>query len=40
MSFEKHKDGEMVTVVYGSSQNENRLRLGEAAIEQSLHPAA
>ena len=40
MSVEKREDGEVVTVVYGTSQNVNRLRLGEMAIVQSLHPAA
>jgi hypothetical protein len=40
MSVERREDGEMVTVVYGTSQNVNRLKLGEVAIVQRLHPAA
>ena len=38
MSLERREDGEMVTVVYGSSQNVNQLRLGEAARLRQFPP--
>ena len=40
LSVENREDGDVVTVVYGTSQKVNRLQRGEVAILQSLHPAA
>lgn len=40
MSVERRDDGDMVSLVYGTSQNLNRLTTGEIAITQAKHPAA
>jgi hypothetical protein len=40
MSVERREDGDLVSVVYGTSQNLTRLKTGEVAITQTRHPAA
>lgn len=40
VSIERRVDGDVVSVVYGTSQNLTRLRVGEVAITQAKHPAA
>jgi hypothetical protein len=40
VGVETREDGSVVTVVYGTSQNIGRLRMGEVAIVQARHPAA
>jgi PemK-like, MazF-like toxin of type II toxin-antitoxin system len=40
LSVESREDGDVVRVVYGTSQKLNRLRAGEVAITQAQHPAA
>ena len=40
VSVEKREDGDLVRVVYGTSQNLTRLKTGEVAITQTNHPAA
>jgi hypothetical protein len=40
IAVERREDGEMVRVVYGTSQNVTRLTTGEVAITQAQHPAA
>lgn len=37
---ERRADGDVVAVVYGTSQNLSRLKTGEVAITQAKHPAA
>ena len=39
-SIERRVDGDLVSVVYWTSKNVTRLRMGEVAITQSNHPAA
>ena len=40
LRVERRDDGDLVSVVYGTSKNVTRLRTGEVAITQSNHPAA
>jgi len=40
MSVERRVDGDLVSVVYGTSQNLVRLKTGEVAITRAKHPAA
>lgn len=40
MRVEHRDDGDLVSVVYGTSQNLTRLKTGEVAITQAKHPAA
>lgn len=40
MSVERRDDGDLVSVVYGTSQHLTRLKTGEVAITQAKHPAA
>jgi hypothetical protein len=40
LSVESREDGDLVRVVYGTSQNVTRLRTGEVAITQTNHSAA
>ncbi|MCF8208023.1 MAG: type II toxin-antitoxin system PemK/MazF family toxin [Rhodoferax sp.] len=40
MSVERREDGDLVSVVYGTSQHLTRLKTGEVAITQVKHPAA
>ncbi len=40
MCVERREDGDVVSVVYGTSQNVPRLKTGEVAITQAKHPAA
>ncbi|MBC7625099.1 MAG: type II toxin-antitoxin system PemK/MazF family toxin [Aeromicrobium sp.] len=40
VSVEQREDGDVVSVVYGTSQNVTRLKSGEVAITQSRHSAA
>lgn len=40
MSVEHRTDGTVVSVVYGTSKNLDRLRTGEISITQTRHPAA
>lgn len=40
LRVERREDGDVVSVVYGTSQNVTRLKTGEAAITQASHPAA
>ena len=40
MSVERREDGDLVSVVYGTSQHLTRLKTGEVAITQAKHPAA
>ena len=40
VSVERREDGDLVRVVYGTSQNLTRLKTGEVAITQTSHPAA
>ena len=40
ISVENREDGDLVSVVYGTSQNLTRLKSGEVAITQAHHPAA
>lgn len=40
MRIERRNDGDVVSVVYGASQNVTRLKTGEVAITQAHHPAA
>ena len=40
LSVERREDGDLVSVVYGTSQNLTRLKTGEVAITQTIHPAA
>lgn len=40
LSVERRVDGDVVSVVYGTSQHLARLRTGEMAITQAKHPAA
>lgn len=40
MSVEQREDGDLVSVVYGTSQHLTRLKTGEVAITQAKHPAA
>lgn len=40
MGVEQREDGDVVSVVYGTSQNLTRLRSGEFAITKANHPAA
>ena len=40
MSVERREDGDLLRVVYGTSQNLTRLKTGEVAITQAKHPAA
>ena len=40
MRIERREDGDVVSVVYGTSQNVTRLKTGEVAITQAHHPAA
>jgi len=37
---ESREDGDLVSVVYGTSRNVTRLRMGEVAITKAGHPAA
>lgn len=39
-AVECREDGQVITVVYGTSQNVMRLKAGEFAITQAHHPAA
>jgi hypothetical protein len=40
MSVERREGGDVVSVVYGTSQHLNRLTTGEIAITKVKHPAA
>jgi hypothetical protein len=40
VAVETREDGDVVSVVYGTSQNVTRLKAGEVAIAQAKHPAA
>jgi len=40
MSVERKEGGDVVSVVYGTSQHLNRLKTGEVAITKINHPAA
>jgi len=40
MRVERRHDGDLVSLVYGTSKNLTRLRSGEVAITQSKNPAA
>ena len=40
MSVERRDNGDVVSVVYGTSQNLTRLKTGEVAITQDRNPAA
>ena len=40
LRVERREDGDVVSVVYGTSQNVTRLKTGEVAITQARHPAA
>ncbi len=40
MRVESRTDGDLLTVVYGTSQNPTRLKTGEVAMTQAKHPAA
>ncbi len=40
MRVEHRDDGDLVSVVYGTSQNLTRLKTGQVAITQAKHPAA
>ncbi|MBU3629337.1 type II toxin-antitoxin system PemK/MazF family toxin [Polynucleobacter sp. AP-Reno-20A-A9] len=40
LNVEQRDDGNQVSVVYGTSQNLNRLKVGEVAITKMNHPAA
>lgn len=40
MSVERRVDGDLVSVVYGTSRNLTRLKTGEVAITRAKHPAA
>lgn len=40
MSVERRENGDVVSVVYGTSQNLTRLKTGEVAITQAKNPAA
>ena len=40
ISVERRDDGDLVGVVYGTSQNVTRLKTGEVAISQANYPAA
>jgi hypothetical protein len=40
VSVEQKEDGDLVSVVYGTSQNVTRLKSGEVVITQSSHAAA
>jgi len=40
MGVERREDGDVVSVVYGTSKNVTRLKTGEVAITQAKHPAA
>ena len=40
MRVERRQDGNLVSLVYGTSKNLTRLRSGEVAITQSKNPAA
>ncbi len=40
MSIERREDGDLVSVVYGTSQHLTRLKTGEVAITQAKHAAA
>ena len=40
MRVESRTDGDVVSVVYGTSKHLDRLKTGEIAITQSKHPAA
>lgn len=40
LSVEQREDGDMVRVVYGTSQHVDRLKTGEVAILRDKHPAA
>ena len=40
LRVERREDGDAVSVVYGTSQNVTRLKIGEVAITQAKHPAA
>jgi PemK-like, MazF-like toxin of type II toxin-antitoxin system len=40
ISIEMREDGDVLSVVYGTSQNVTRLKTGELAITQAHHPAA
>ena len=40
MRVESRTDGDVVSVVYGTSKHLDRLKTGERAITQSKHPAA
>ena len=39
-AVENRDDGQVISVVYGTSQNVTRLKTGEFAITQVKHPAA
>ena len=40
LSVEQREDGNRVSVVYGTSQNLTRLKVGEVAITKTKNPAA
>ena len=40
MAVENREGGDLVSVVYGTSQNVTRLKTEEVAITQAMHPAA
>ena len=40
VSVESREDGDLISVVYGTSQKVTRLRIGEVAITKAVHPAA
>jgi len=40
MTVERRDNGDVVSVVYGTSQKLNRLKTGEVAITQAKNPAA
>jgi PemK-like, MazF-like toxin of type II toxin-antitoxin system len=40
LSVEQREDGNQVSVVYGTSQNLTRLKVGEVAITKTKNPAA
>ncbi len=40
MTVERREDGDLVKVVYGTSQHMTRLKTGEIAITQAKYPAA
>jgi hypothetical protein len=40
VAVERREDGDVVSVVYGTSKNVTRLKAGEVAISKAGHPAA